>query len=114
MSAPIKQNTIPNPYEEYITLCQEYLETCRQFLDNTKPEEACRAELKTLIATLGQAIKLMRNNSRFTPRYLVDCSEICASCARRCERYLSVAYQRAAKACREGVIACQRASLIGN
>lgn len=111
MSAPITKN-VQSPYTPFIIYCENCIAECRHCLASTTTRDACHKELNDAVTALTRAVEIMRSNSPFAPRYLVDCAEVCALCSERCECFDNLACRSAAKACREAVLVCRRGSLI--
>jgi len=104
--------TIESPYHQYIESCRECLIACQHFYAKAPIDFPFRAHFETLVATLKQAILLMEKKNRFTPRYLVDCAELCELCAKRCQRSSHKLWTYAAETCLKGMRVCRRASMV--
>lgn len=107
MSAPIK-----NAYLTHIEECQQCLAECYRCIDATAPNEACHECLRECANSLKTAVRLMQTKSPLASRYLVDCAEACAECARCCSKFDNVHTRRCVVICKAMVECCRRSSLI--
>lgn len=107
MSASINPN-----YTVCINQCLETLVACRKLLSRTRPEAPCYSAAKECLHYLRRSIKMMRNESKFATRYLVDCAEACIRCARLCEACNDEHCQRCGASCRACATACRARNLV--
>lgn len=107
MSAPLQ-----TPYLTHIEECKVCLQECLRCLEATSPEQACHRCLHDCVSMLKSAIRLMAQRSVLASRYLVDCAEVCAECARCCGAYDNPYARRCVKVCQDTVACCRRGSFI--
>lgn len=101
-----------NNYQSCIGSCLQTLVECRRLLAETTPEEPCYSAAEECLQFLRGSVRMMRNESKFTIRYLVDCAEACERCATICEACQGAHCLACARACRECAAACQASSLL--
>lgn len=111
MSAPIAKSAV-NPYESCIADCERFITECRQSHASTDMQKACLVELNDAIRSLTRVVEIMRANSRFATRYLVDCADVCVACADHCDGFDNPICRTVAGVCRQAVSVCRRGSLV--
>lgn len=102
--------SIITPYRTHIEECEACLAEILSCLEATSPDELCHRCLRENANMLKMTITLMRKKSPMAARFLVDCAEACADCARCCSRYNNAHARRCAAVCEACVVCCRLGS----